>query len=907
MKKEVFDITGMSCAACSARIEKGVSGMEGMQQCSVNLLKNSMTVTYDEGSLDADKIIAKVTDIGYGASVHENSGTGTGSVKGKSVKNSGTDNAAAGMQLMKKRLIVSLVFTIPLFYISMGHMAGWPLPGFLLGMENVMIFAFTQFLLLLPVLVAGGHYFKNGFKNLWRRSPNMDSLIALGSGAAFVYGIYAIYKIAWGFGHGDMEMVHRFGMDLYFESSGMILTLITLGKFMEARAKSRTSEAITKLMDLAPKTAKVLRDGVETEISVDDVISGDVLVVRDGDTVPVDGKILEGHASIDESAITGESLPVEKQSGDRVTGGTINKTGYFKMEATAVGENTTLSKIIALVDEATSSKAPIAKLADRVSGVFVPVVITIAVAAVIIWLLLGYSFEFALGIGISVLVISCPCALGLATPTAIMVGTGRGAANGILVKSAEALEITHSIDTVVLDKTGTVTEGKPVVTDVITAGDVAQQELLSVAASLEKLSSHPLAEPIIGKAQQNGVGLREVLEYRMIPGQGISGRIGQEICYAGNRKLMDAAGISVAGFEEEIEKLADEGKTPLFFAREGKADDRRQALDVNADGGVLLGIIAAADVVKPTSREAIARMREMGMDVIMLTGDNARTAEAIRHQVGVENVIADVLPQDKEQEIQKLQKQGRKVAMVGDGINDAPALARADVGIAIGAGTDVAIESADIVLMKSDLMDVPSAVSLSRAVMRNIKQNLFWAFFYNAIGIPVAAGVLYKSFGILLNPMIGAAAMSFSSVSVVSNALRLRFFTPKWKHESAQIKAAEPENSHRSERAGVNSAAQLRAAERKPGADEIRPENVESEKANQTEKGEQPMKKTVKIEGMMCMHCVKAVEKALSAVEGVTAVTVSLEDKQAVVEGSAAEEALKAAIVDAGYEVTQIA
>lgn len=893
MKKEVFDITGMSCAACSARIEKGVSGMDGMEQCSVNLLKNSMAVTYDEERLDADKIIAKVVDIGYGASLHGSDHAGGGSGKGKAGKASGTDAAAAQMQLMKKRLIVSLVFTVPLFYISMGHMAGWPLPGFLLGMENVMIFAFTQFLLLLPVMIAGGHYFKNGFKNLWHRSPNMDSLIALGSGAAFVYGIYAIYKIAWGYGHGDMDLVHHFGMDLYFESAGMILTLITLGKYMEARAKSRTSEAITKLMDLAPKTAKVLRDGEEIEISIDDVVNGDILIVRDGDTVPVDGRILEGYASIDESAITGESLPVEKQNGDKVTGGTINKTGYFRMEATAVGENTTLAKIIALVDEATSSKAPIAKLADKVSSVFVPVVITIAVAAGIIWLLLGYDFEFALSIAISVLVISCPCALGLATPTAIMVGTGRGAANGILIKSAEALEITHSINTVVLDKTGTVTEGKPVVTDVITAGNEAERELLAVAASLEKMSSHPLAEPIIQKAQKSDIPLLEVQDYRMIPGQGISGRIGPEICYAGNRKLMDASGISVDGFEAVIERLADEGKTPLFFAK-GGAENGKGASDTAAKGGVLLGIIAAADVVKPTSREAIARMTEMGMDVIMLTGDNARTAEAIKRQVGLKTVIADVLPQDKERKIQELQKEGRKVAMVGDGINDAPALARADVGIAIGAGTDVAIESADIVLMKSDLMDVPSAVSLSRAVMRNIKQNLFWAFFYNAIGIPVAAGVLYKGFGILLNPMIGAAAMSFSSVSVVSNALRLRFFTPKWKHESAQ-NAAEAAYSDPVQ-AEESNAARAKSVERKP-----------EESRLIIEKGDQTMKKTVKIEGMMCMHCVKAVEKALNAVEGVTAVAVSLEDKQAVVEGSASEDALKAAVVDAGYEVKGIA
>lgn len=880
MKKETYDITGMSCAACSARIEKGISGMEGMQQCSVNLLKNSMTVSYDEAKLDSGKIVHQVEDIGYGASLHQTQGSKTTGASGRG-KNGATDAAAAAAKQMKQRLIVSLVFTIPLFYISMGHMAGWPLPPWLLGARNHMIFAFTQFLLVLPVLIAGGHYFKNGLRNLWHRSPNMDSLIALGSGAAFVYGIYAIYKIAWGFSIEDMDMVETFGMNLYFESSAMILTLITLGKFMEARAKSKTSEAITKLMDLAPKTAKVLRNGQEEEISVDDVQNGDILVVRDGDTVPVDGKITEGFASVDESAITGESLPVDKQTGDPVTGGTINRTGYFQMEATAVGEHTTLSKIIQLVDDATSSKAPIAKLADRVSSVFVPVVITIALLAAILWLLAGQSFEFALSVAISVLVISCPCALGLATPTAIMVGTGRGAAKGILIKSAEALEITHSIDTVVLDKTGTVTQGKPVVTDVIaleadgkTAGENTQAytELLQLAFSLEKMSSHPLAEAIVKKAEACSAAFQEVSDYEMIPGQGIAGTIDKARCLAGNRKLMETNRIDISVAAGLQEKLADEGKTPLYFAQ----------------GGKFLGVIAAADVVKPTSREAIARLQEMGMDVIMLTGDNARTAEAIKKQVGIKTVIADVLPQDKEEKVRQLQEQGHKVAMVGDGINDAPALARADVGIAIGAGTDVAIESADIVLMKSDLMDAASAVSLSRAVMRNIKQNLFWAFFYNAIGIPVAAGVLYPAFHILLNPMIGAAAMSFSSVSVVSNALRLRFFTPKWKHESGTADLQTTGNGGMMEQS--TAAAEI--------ADRIA-QNDES-------KGETTMKKTIKIEGMMCQHCVKAATKALEGVAGVTAVTVSLEDKQAVVEGTATDEALTAAIVDAGYEVKGI-
>ena len=948
MKKEVFDITGMTCSACSARVEKGVSGMEGMQQVSVNLLKNSMTASYDESLLSAADIIEKVEKIGYGASLRRAVGGADGAGRtaggrtdgdrtggasggeaggsraahsGRAASSSGQKNdpAAAHMQLMKKRLILSAIFTVPLFYISMGHMAGWPLPEILCGTKNAMIFAFTQFLLATPVLIVGSHYFKNGFRNLIHRAPNMDSLIALGSGASYLYGIYAIYKIAWGMGHGDWTMVEHFFMDLYFESSGMILTLITLGKFMEARAKSKTSEAITKLMDLAPKTAILLQDGQEREISVDDVLTGDVLVVRDGAAVPVDGRILEGYASLDESAITGESLPVEKHAGDSVTGGTVNKTGFFKMEATAVGENTTLSKIIALVDEATSSKAPIAKLADKVSGIFVPVVITIALLAFVVWLAAGQSFEFALAVGISVLVISCPCALGLATPTAIMVGTGRGAANGILIKSAEALEITHGVDTVVLDKTGTVTEGKPVVTDIISVKEIGSEALLSAAASLEKMSSHPLAEPILEKAKEKELALQNVENYRMIPGQGIAGTMDGAEYFAGNRKLMEAENIDAGAFLAEEERLADEGKTPLYFAlrragSDGGADGKDQTCGRNAEGirsdegirkgGQLLGMIAAADVVKPTSREAIGRMQEMGMEVIMLTGDNARTAEAIKNQVGLGQVIAQVLPQDKEAKIRELQEQGKKVAMVGDGINDAPALARADVGIAIGAGTDVAIESADIVLMKSDLLDVPGAVSLSRAVMRNIKQNLFWAFFYNAIGIPVAAGMLYPAFGILLNPMIGAAAMSFSSVSVVSNALRLRFFTPKWKQDGRKEAAAKTETAEK-----TKMPLQMAAYSDNLCYNECREAELEIPliySDNDRKKGDQTMKKTIKIEGMMCMHCVKHVDKALNAVEGVTSVSVNLEAKNAVVEGDVTDEALTAAIVDAGYDVVGI-
>ena len=753
MRKEKFNIKGMHCSACSSRIEKVVGKQKGVEEINVNLLKNNMHVTFDESVISAEDIIAKVEKLGFGASIH---------AQQNQAKTKPVDTAAQEMQAMKQRFIWSMVFTLPLFYISMGAMMGWPLPDIFLGMENALINGLTQLLLSIPVMLIGIKYFENGFKNLWNKAPNMDSLIAIGSSAAFVYGVYAIYKIAYGFGHGDMELVHRFSHDLYFESAAMILTLITMGKFMEARAKNRTSEAITKLMNLAPKTALVERHGMQGEIPVEEVITGDILIVKSGATVPVDGVIIEGSGALDEAAITGESIPVEKHVGDRVTGGTINKSGYFKMRATAVGEHTTLAKIIALVDEATSSKAPIAKMADKISGVFVPVVITIAVFAAATWICLGYNLEFALAIGISVLVISCPCALGLATPTAIMVGTGRGAANGILIKSASALEAAHNIDTVILDKTGTVTEGKPVVTDIV-PNNIEENQLLSLAAAMEKLSEHPLAEPIINYAEERSLELPPASDYRLLPGKGLEALVNGKKCFAGNAKLMTAENIDLGEFSEIAAELAHDGKTPLYFA----------------EGDKLLGIIAVADTVKPTSAEAIAKLQKMKIKVIMLTGDNKITAEAIHRQVGMDEVLAELLPEDKERTVRRLQEQGHKVAMVGDGINDAPALARADVGIAIGAGTDIAIESADIVLMKSDLLDVPKAISLSKAVMNNIKQNLFWAFFYNAIGIPVAAGVLYPHFGILLSPMIAAAAMSFSSISVVTNALRLRFWTNK--------------------------------------------------------------------------------------------------------------------------------
>ena len=749
MRKELLDIKGMSCSACSARIEKVVGKMEGVASINVNLLKNNAHISYDEAVVDEPAIIARIEKLGFGAALH---------VQKAQAQTTTVDAAAQEMDELKTRLVLSVCFTVPIFYLHMGKMYGWPLPSCLLGTENELISALVQLLLCIPVLFVGRKYFIHGLQNLWNRSPNMDSLIAIGSGAAFVYGLYAVFGLAYVFGHQDMAMLQGFADALYFESAAMILTLITMGKFLEARAKRRTSDAIAKLMDLSPKTALVQRNGIEGEVSLEEVVTGDILIVKSGASVPVDGRIVEGSGILDESAITGESIPVDKGLGDAVTGGTINKSGYFKMEATAVGENTTLAKIINLVDQATSSKAPIAKLADKISGVFVPTVISISLVAAVVWLALGQTPHFALTIAISVLVISCPCALGLATPTAIMVGTGRGAANGILIKSAEALETAHSIDTVVLDKTGTITEGKPRVTDILAVnGNTA--ELLQLAASIERLSEHPLAEPIVQEANAGGLELLAADKYEMLAGRGIKAVVNGNECYAGNRLLMEEAGVELKDLADKGRILGQEGKTPLYFAK----------------GGILVGIIAVADTVKTTSAEAIAQLQKQNIRVLMITGDNEATAQAIGSQVGVDQVIAQVLPQDKERIVRELQEQGHKVAMVGDGINDAPALARADVGIAIGAGTDIAIEAADIVLMKSDLLDVPKAVKLSHKVMKNIKENLFWAFFYNVIGIPLAAGLFYPLWGMLLNPMIGAAAMSFSSVSVVSNALRLRF------------------------------------------------------------------------------------------------------------------------------------
>lgn len=882
--KERFDVTGMTCSACSSHVEKSVGKLTGVENVSVNLLTNSMQVEFDENKLDTAGIIKAVEDAGYGAAVkdeHAKSGAKT-SGQSDSQENSGLSAVEQNVKNMKKRLIVSLIFWIPLMYVSMGHMIyQWlniPMPpftmNFLHGNENAITYAFTQFLLLLPILIANQKYFKNGFKTLWHRSPNMDSLIAIGAGAAILYGIFAIYRIGYAMGHGDMMVVHQYAHDLYFESAGTILTLITIGKYLETKSKGKTSEAITKLLNLAPKTVTVVRDGVEQVVDAADVGKGEIFLVKPGESVAVDGIVLEGKSSFDESAITGESIPVPKQEGDTIVSASINKSGLIRAKATKVGEDTTIAQIIRLVEEASSSKAPIAKMADKIAGVFVPAVITIALITGVIWLISGATFEFAMSTAIAVLVISCPCALGLATPVAIMVGTGKGAENGILIKSGDALETAHQIDTVVLDKTGTITQGKPVVTDIICAAgkNADKTRLLQIAGSLEKGSEHPLAEAIVNYCLTNNISLEKVTDFNALFGKGIEGTVSGTHYYAGNEKMMEEKGISLSTEQKnQIQALAKQGRTPLLFA------DEKQ----------FLGIVAVADVVKPTSKEAVQKFRDYGIHVIMLTGDNEVTAQAIKEQVGIDEVIAGVLPTQKEEKISALKQAGHKVAMIGDGVNDAPALASADVGIAIGAGTDVAIESADIVLMKNDLLDAVGAVKLSKAVIRNIKENLFWALFYNSIGIPLAAGVLYPLFQIKLNPMFGAAAMSLSSVCVVSNALRLRWVKL---HDAKKTQSEPHQDVAASTIADIN---QHNALDN----------NI---KSTNNDKGESTMTTTISIEGMMCAHCQAHVEKALKEVAGVTEVTVSLENKNAVVTGDASVEALKQAVVDAGYEVTDV-
>ena len=882
--KERFDVTGMTCSACSSHVEKSVGKLTGVENVSVNLLTNSMQVEFDENKLDTAGIIKAVEDAGYGAAVkdeHAKSGAKTSGQSG-SQENNGLSAVEQNVKNMKKRLIVSLIFWIPLMYVSMGHMIyQWlniPMPpftmNFLHGNENAITYAFTQFLLLLPILIANHKYFKNGFKTLWHRSPNMDSLIAIGAGAAILYGIFAIYRIGYAMGHGDMAVVHQYAHDLYFESAGTILTLITIGKYLETKSKGKTSEAITKLLNLAPKTVTVVRDGVEQVVDAADVGKGEIFLVKPGESVAVDGIVLEGKSSFDESAITGESIPVPKQEGDTIVSASMNKSGLIRAKATKVGEDTTIAQIIRLVEEASSSKAPIAKMADKIAGVFVPAVITIALITGVIWLISGATFEFAMSTAIAVLVISCPCALGLATPVAIMVGTGKGAENGILIKSGDALETAHQIDTVVLDKTGTITQGKPVVTDIICAAgkNADKTQLLQIAGSLEKGSEHPLAEAIVNYCLTNNISLEKVTDFNALFGKGIEGTMSGTHYYAGNEKMMEEKGISLSTEQKnQIQALAKQGRTPLLFA------DEKQ----------FLGIVAVADVVKPTSKEAVQKFRDYGIHVIMLTGDNEVTAQAIKEQVGIDEVVAGVLPTQKEEKISALKQAGHKVAMIGDGVNDAPALASADVGIAIGAGTDVAIESADIVLMKNDLLDAVGAVKLSKAVIRNIKENLFWAFFYNSIGIPLAAGVLYPLFQIKLNPMFGAAAMSLSSVCVVSNALRLRWVKL---HDAKKTQSEPYQDVAASTIADIN---QHNALDN----------NI---KSTNNDKGESTMTTTISIEGMMCAHCQAHVEKALKEVAGVTEVTVSLENKNAVVTGDASVEALKQAVVDAGYEVTDV-
>ena len=745
MTEKKFNVTGMTCSSCSAHVEKSIKNLNGVENVNVNLLSNTMIVKFDENKLNENDIISTVIKSGYGASIYKDE-----------VKKAG-NKLANDINKMKIRLTISIIFLIPLLYISMGHMIGLPIPNFLYGEMNSFNFAVSQLILCLPIIIVNIKYFIVGFKMLFKLTPNMDSLIAVGSSAALIYGIYAIFNIYFGLKYNNMHLVHQYSMDLYFESAGTILTLITVGKYLETRSKGKTSDAITKLINLSPKTAIVLRNNKEIEIPTSEVITGDIVTVKPGQQIPVDGIIVEGFSSVDEAYITGESIPVDKSVGDKVTGATINKTGYFKFKATRVGEDTTLAQIIKLVENATSSKAKISKLADKVSYIFVPTVIAIAIISTIVWLILGYGISFSLSIGIAVLVISCPCALGLATPTAIMVGTGKAAENGILFKSAEILETTHEINTIVLDKTGTITEGKPRVVNVIIDNSISKNEFLEILSSIESNSDHPLSEAITEYTNKENVNKLDIDNFNYIPGNGNEAIINGNKYYSGNIKLMIKNNIDINGYDQKSEHYLKEGKIVIYLS----------------DNKNVLGIVVISDMINPTSKNAISKMNNRKIQVYMLTGDNNKTAYAIKNEVGIENVLAEVMPQDKENEIKKLQNKGYKVAMVGDGINDAPALVRSDIGIALGAGTDVAIESADIILIKNDLIDVIKAIDISKYTIKNIKQNLFWAFFYNILGIPLAAGILFLPFGITLNPMFAAAAMSLSSVCVVLNALRL--------------------------------------------------------------------------------------------------------------------------------------
>ena len=860
MTKENFDVTGMSCSACSARVERAVGKLVGADNVSVNLLTNSMQVKFDEAKISVAQIVDAVINAGYGATPMRNA---QGVMRNESVSGRTIDKEISAM---KFRLKWSIIFLVPTVYIAMHNMLPLPVPPVVAelfdGRENAVTFAFAQFLLILPIMYLNRKYYVNGFKTLAAGAPNMDSLVGLGSMAAAAFGAFALFRIGQGLGAGNLQLVDEYSRNLYFESAGMIVTLITVGKFFEARAKGKTSLAVEKLMNLAPKQATVLRGGDEITIAVEELVIGDEILVKPGESFAADGVILDGATTVDESAITGESLPVNKSVGDNVTSGTINQSGFVKFKAAKVGGETTISKIIALVEEASASKAPIAKTADKVAGIFVPAVIVVALTAGAAWLLSGASVEFAFSIAVSILVISCPCALGLATPVAIMVGTGKGAENGILIKSGEALETAHAIDTVVVDKTGTLTEGKPFVTDILTCG-VDEQELLTIAAALERGSEHPLAQAVVAMRNAQGVMRNDekipvAEDFQAVFGKGVRAKIDGVECVAGNETFLKECGFKLDVISERISALAAEGKTPIIFAR----------------GDKILGVIAAADVEKKTSAQAVKEFQNLGVNVIMLTGDNKRTARAVAKRLGIDKIVAGVLPENKAAEVEKLQSEGRKVAMIGDGINDAPALAKADLGIAIGAGTDVAIESAGAVLVRNDLLDAVSAIRLSRAVMTNIKQNLFWAFFYNVICIPLAAGVFYPAFGLKLSPMIGAAAMSMSSVCVVLNALRLRYFKVIRNAQGVMLN---------------------------DNAVSVRVENLDVE----ITKEEKTMQTTFKVDGMMCKHCQKHVHDALAKMEGVTAVEVSLENNSATVTATkeiSLDEFAKV-IDDAGYEL----
>lgn len=847
MKTEKFHVTGMTCAACQANVEKAARRLNGTEKAEVNLLAEHLTVTFDENLLNADDIIKAVNNIGYGASLNNTPGKKSNATAQWDERKK---NEAEKLKAMKVRLISSVVFLVILMYVAMGHMLSLPLPSFLHGTENALVKAITQMLLTIPVMIINRKFYISGFKGLVKRAANMDTLVALGSIASFIYGVFAVFMMAYHGPRGNMDILSQYSHELYFESSAMILTLVTVGKFLETRAKGKTSDALGKLVQLAPKTANVIRNGNEITIDSEDVKEGDELIIRPGERISVDGIVTKGYGYIDQSAVTGESLPVEKSPGDQVISATLNKNGTFYMTATKVGENTTLSQIIKLVDEAGSSKAPIARLADKVSGIFVPIVLIISAVTFALWFILKGEFETALTFAVTVLVISCPCALGLATPVAIMAGTGKAAENGILIKNATALEALGSVDTVVLDKTGTITSGEMTVSDIhILDSALTENQFLSIAASLEKGSEHPLGNAIRKKAEELNLTLPETESFMAHKGKGISGTIEGKSYISGNRRFTEENNIDCSPIESKLDEYSDTGKTPLIFCREGR----------------IIGIISISDTLREDSYDALKAIKALGKKTLMLTGDNKNAARFIGDTVGIDDVKAELLPGDKERVIRELQEKGEKIAFIGDGINDAPSLTRADVGIAIGAGTDIAIESADIVLIKSSLFDCAKAIELSRSVMRNIKMNLFWAFFYNALGIPLAAGVFFPAFGLKLSPMIGSAAMSLSSLCVVTNALRLRFFKSKF----------------------------------------ITDENIKEPSPEEDKKGNDNMVKVFNVNGMMCPRCEAHVVKALSAIDGVESVVASHESNTATVTltKDVADDILIKAITDEGYEV----